>query len=145
MIKNNIFRKAMISKNMIKNNLAIFLPIIILFQGMKWAIFVKRSTTTKMELNEWKGGRSMMKSMEMEYHNDGGIKNDGENYLHVHKHHMIQWIPSQTSTFVATNNHETLTPWSCWIWNDPQPKIVSSLENLKLNRTIKYIEKPTVI
>jgi len=51
------------------------LPIIILLQGMKWANFVKWSTTPKMELNEWKGGRYVMKYMEMEYHGDGRIGN----------------------------------------------------------------------
>jgi hypothetical protein len=33
--------KAMISKNMIKNNLDVFSPIIILLEKVNWTIFVK--------------------------------------------------------------------------------------------------------
>jgi hypothetical protein len=58
----------MIAKNMIKDNLVVFLPIIDLLQGIKWAIFMKWSTTTKMESNELDYGRSMMKSMEIKDH-----------------------------------------------------------------------------
>jgi len=43
---------------------------------MKWAIFIMQSTTTKMESNESKSGRSVTKSMEMGDHGDGGIGND---------------------------------------------------------------------
>jgi hypothetical protein len=74
MIKNNMLKKALIPKNMIKKNLVIFSPIIILLQGMKWTIFDEWSTTTKMESNESKGERSMMKSMEIKDHGDGGLK-----------------------------------------------------------------------
>ncbi len=45
-------------------------------QGIKWAIFVKQSTTTtKMESNELDCERSMMKSMEIENHGEVGIDN----------------------------------------------------------------------
>jgi len=57
------------------NNLVIPLPIIILVHKMKWTIFIKRSTITKMESWELEGGRSMMKSKEFENHGDTGIGN----------------------------------------------------------------------
>jgi len=46
----------------------LFSPIINLLHGMKWTIFVKRSTTIKMELNELENGRFVMKSMEIKNH-----------------------------------------------------------------------------
>jgi hypothetical protein len=36
-----------------------------------------------------------------------------EDFLHKHKHHMNPKIPLQTSKVMATNIHETLTPWFC--------------------------------
>jgi hypothetical protein len=33
---------------------------------------------------------------------------NGEDSLHVHKHHMIQQTHSHTSTFVATNSPEKI-------------------------------------
>jgi hypothetical protein len=44
-----------------------------------------------------------------------------EDSLYEHKHHMNPQILSQTSKVTATNNHETLTPWFCWIQNAQQP------------------------
>jgi hypothetical protein len=38
---------------------------------------------------------------------------DDKDFLHEHKHHMSPQILSQSFKVVATNNHETLTPWSC--------------------------------
>ncbi len=38
---------------------------------------------------------------------------DAKNSLLEHKHHKSQQTPSHTSKIVATNNFETLTPWSC--------------------------------
>jgi hypothetical protein len=35
---------------------------------------------------------------------------NGEDFLHLHKHHMIQQTPSHTSTFMAIFNHETIIP-----------------------------------
>ncbi len=56
-----------------------------------------------MESNETKNGRSMMKSMEMEVWAPAKIAHvaDGEDSLHVHKHHMIQQTFSHTSTFLT--------------------------------------------
>jgi len=42
-------------------------------------------------------------------------------FLHEHKHHMSPQIRSQTSKVVATNSHETLIPWFCYIQNGQQP------------------------
>jgi hypothetical protein len=42
---------------------------------MKLTIFVIWSTTTKMESNEWKSGRSMMKFMDIENHGVEGMGN----------------------------------------------------------------------
>jgi hypothetical protein len=38
---------------------------------------------------------------------------DDEDYLFKHKHHKIRQTPSHISKTMATNNFETLTPWSC--------------------------------
>jgi hypothetical protein len=35
-----------------------------------------------------------------------------EDSLHEHKHHKSPQIPSQTFKVMATNNQDTLTPWS---------------------------------
>jgi len=35
-----------------------------------------------------------------------------EDFLQEHKHHKNPQILSQTSKIVATNSHETPTPWS---------------------------------
>jgi hypothetical protein len=58
-----------------RNNLAVISLIIDCLHGMKWTIFVKWSTTTKMESNEWKSGRSMMKFMDIENHGAEGMGN----------------------------------------------------------------------
>jgi hypothetical protein len=42
---------------------------------MKWIIFFKWSTTTKMESQELQSGKSIMKSMEIEDHMDAKISN----------------------------------------------------------------------
>jgi hypothetical protein len=43
----------------------------------------------------------------------GNHEGDDEDFLLEHKYCKIQQTPSQTSKVVATNNFETLTPWSC--------------------------------
>ena len=48
----------------------------VFLQGIKCAIFVSRSITTKMQSNEFDGGRSVMKSIETEDHGWRGIGND---------------------------------------------------------------------
>jgi len=58
-----------------RNNLVVPSPIIVLVHEMKWTIFVKWSTTTKMESQKLKGGRFVMKSIEIENHKDVGINN----------------------------------------------------------------------
>jgi hypothetical protein len=55
--------------------LVILSPIIDLLHGMKRAIFVKQSTTTRMESNELKCGKSMMKSLEIKNHGAKGMGN----------------------------------------------------------------------
>ncbi len=102
-IKKIFSRRPWYQKTWLKNSLVVFLLVIVLLQGMKWTIFVKRSTTTKMESNETKNGRSMMKSMEMEVWAPTKIAHvaDGEDSLRVHKHHMIQRTLSHTSTFLT--------------------------------------------
>ncbi len=37
---------------------------------------------------------------------------DDEDFLLEHKYHKIRQTPSHTSKVVATNNFETLIPWS---------------------------------
>jgi hypothetical protein len=59
-----------------RNNLVVFLLVIVLLQGMKWIVFNKQSTTTKMESNKSKNGRYVMKSMEMEDHGNGRVGNN---------------------------------------------------------------------
>jgi len=49
MIKNDILKKTMILKNMIKEKFVVPLLVIILVHIMKWTVFIKQSTTTKME------------------------------------------------------------------------------------------------
>ena len=44
-------------------------------QGIKYAIFVSRSTTTKMLSNEFDSSRSIMKSIETEDHGRRGMDN----------------------------------------------------------------------
>jgi hypothetical protein len=112
-----------------RNYLDVFLLVIVLLQGMKWTIFVKWFTTTKMESNESKGGRLVInpwrwKTMPMEGWpiTKGANVVDGEDSLHVHKYHMIQQTLLHTSTFVATNSHKTLASWYFWIWDDLLPK-----------------------
>jgi hypothetical protein len=68
-------RRPWYRKTWLKNNLVVPLLISILVHRMKWAIFIKRSTTTKMESKELEGGRSMMKSMEIKEHEDARINN----------------------------------------------------------------------
>ncbi len=58
-----------------RNNLVVVLLIIDFLHGMKLTIFVIWSTTTKMESNEWKSGRSMMKFMDIENHGVEGMGN----------------------------------------------------------------------
>jgi hypothetical protein len=72
-----------------------------------------------MESNELDCGRSMMKSKRLKTMvKQGPImaekvhEGSDEDYLHKHKHHMISQVPSRTSKVMATNSHETLTPWS---------------------------------
>jgi len=57
------------------NNLIVFLLVIDLLQGIKWIIFMKQSTTTRMESNELDHGRSTMKSMEIKDHEEVGTDN----------------------------------------------------------------------
>ncbi len=61
-----------------------------------------------------------MKSMEIENHTDQGWtmvernhEGDDENSLFEHKQGKIQQFFSHTFKIVATNNLETLIPWSC--------------------------------
>jgi hypothetical protein len=44
---------------------------------------------------------------------EGDHEGDDEDFLLKHKLCEIQQIPSHTSKVMATNNLETLTPWSC--------------------------------
>jgi hypothetical protein len=44
---------------------------------------------------------------------EGDHEGDDKDSLFKHKHCKIQQIPFHTSTIVATNNLETVTPWSC--------------------------------
>jgi hypothetical protein len=50
-----------------------------LLQGMKCAIFVKRSTTTKTESKDLDFGRSTMKSMDIDVHGVFGIDSGWSN------------------------------------------------------------------
>ena len=47
----------------------------VFLQGIKYAIFVSRSTMTKMLSNEFDGGRSVVKSIEIEDHGRPGMDN----------------------------------------------------------------------
>src|SRR5579871_127939 len=51
---------------------AVWAPVMVLCVGMKWACFVRRSLTTRMESNPLDMGRSVMKSMEMSTHRSAG-------------------------------------------------------------------------
>jgi hypothetical protein len=62
-------------KTWLENTLVVFSLIITLLQKIKWTIFVKCSTTTKMKLNESKG-QKFVKFMEIENHDNARI-NDG--------------------------------------------------------------------
>jgi hypothetical protein len=44
---------------------------------------------------------------------EGNHEGDDEIFLFEHKHRKIRQNPSHTSKVVATNNIETLIPWSC--------------------------------
>jgi hypothetical protein len=61
-----------------------------------------------------------MKSMEIETMGmqrstmvEGDHEGDEKDFLFNHKPHKIRQTPSHTSKVMATNNLETLTPWSC--------------------------------
>jgi hypothetical protein len=62
-------------KTWLENKLVVLSLIITLVQKIKWTILFKCSTTTKMKLNELKGGK-FVKFMEIENHDNAGI-NDG--------------------------------------------------------------------
>ncbi len=62
-----------------KKSRAVALPVIFLLQGMKCAIFVKRSTTTKTESKDLDFGRSTMKSMDIDVHGVFGIDSGWSN------------------------------------------------------------------
>ena len=47
-----------------KKSLAVSSPEMAFKQGIKWAILVKPSTTTKIESKDWDIGRSVMKSID---------------------------------------------------------------------------------
>jgi hypothetical protein len=53
---------------------------------------------------------------------EGNHEGDDKDFLLEHKHRKIRQPPSHTSKAMATNNLETLTPWSFWIQNGLQPK-----------------------
>jgi hypothetical protein len=63
---------------------------------------------------------------------------DDKDSLFMHKHHMIQQTLSHSSKVVASSNLKILTLGYCWI------KMARSqtLENLELNKIIKYIQNP---
>jgi hypothetical protein len=44
---------------------------------------------------------------------EGDHEGDDNNSLSEHKYHKIQQKFSHISKVMATNNFETLTPWSC--------------------------------
>ncbi len=56
-----------------KKSRVVSLPVIVLLQGTKCAIFVNRSTTTKTKSKDLDFGRSTMKSMDMDVHGVFGI------------------------------------------------------------------------
>jgi hypothetical protein len=62
-----------------KKSHAVALPVIVLLQGTKCAIFVKRSTTTKIQSKDLDFGRSTMKSMDMDVHGVSRIDSSWSN------------------------------------------------------------------
>jgi hypothetical protein len=94
--------------------------VIVLVQGMKLSIFIKQSTTIKMESQELRGGRYVMKSKKLKTTWMQGLamvegyhESDDEDFLLEHNHHKIRQTFLHTSKTMAINNLKTLIPWSC--------------------------------
>ncbi len=85
-------RRPWYQKTWLKNNLDVILLVIILVQKMKWTIVVKQSTTTKMESHELKNERLLMKSMNIEIHDNVKISVAKG----VHKGNVEHFFSSQT-------------------------------------------------
>ena len=103
----------------VRNNSAVALPEISLLHGMKWAIFVKPSSTTSTESKPLVVGRSVMKFKEIDAQGRSGRgsgevnhKGDDECFSPWHTHHMYGRTPWQVSKVEATSIPERLVQGS---------------------------------
>jgi hypothetical protein len=71
---------------------------LVLWHGTKWAIFVSRSTTTRMASKPVDKGRSVIKSQEIEAHGLEGIGSGCNSPYGACRGALERWHVSQLST-----------------------------------------------